>query len=184
MVSGDRLDEIERELERVSPSSSPHEPPDDPTPEELSEWYQRAVKNPAVDTDRAQSLKLKIAEEQGHLTPLPELEQTPTFTEKVAAGEVDGFGVMTVDAAFGSPKIVVPADDPHADDATADAESGPADADADSSVDGLDLPDAVSDRLDDDTHADLPDDIGDDVPDDPAESEIEEIVKIIREDGA
>jgi hypothetical protein len=43
------------------------------------------------------------------------------------------------------------------------------------------LPAAVSDRLDKDTLADLPDDIAEDVPDDPTESEVEEMVRIIRE---
>ena len=49
MVSGDRLDKIERELERVTPATGPHEPPDDPTPEELSDWYEKALENPEVE---------------------------------------------------------------------------------------------------------------------------------------
>jgi len=49
MVSADRLDEIERELERVSSRSGPHDSPDDPTPEELEDWYEKALENPEVD---------------------------------------------------------------------------------------------------------------------------------------
>ena len=119
MVSGERLDEIERELDRVTPATGPEEPPEDPTPDELSDWYEKAQENPEVDYWEAY---FKMIEE----------------VEKLKDAGVIG----TAGPRAGVPDIEAGEyAEPDADDPAGSSESGETDAHADSSVD---LPDGRS----------------------------------------
>jgi hypothetical protein len=111
MVDADRLDKIERELERMSPATGPHEPLDDPTPEELEKWYEKALENPAVDYWDAYFRMIEEVEKLKDAGVIPTVEPRA--------------GVTDIEAEHAEPEPE--SDTPAAEESAADAVDAPTD---------------------------------------------------------